>query len=162
MGSNQLSRRWQRIAVSFAGPFAEFILLGVFLVALYFLTPHISPRWDFYVEKMLRFMVIVNLFWALVNLLPIWPLDGGQIAREISRAIMPQRGTSFSLGLSMLVSGIFALHILMASQGRPLLPYVPAFSMFMALFFAMFCVNSFLALQAENERRRGWDNDEWT
>jgi hypothetical protein len=42
------------------------------------------------------------------------------------------------------------------------LPYIPAFGMLTALFFAMFCVNSFLALQAENERRRGYDHDEWT
>ncbi len=162
VGSNQLSRRWQRIAVSFAGPFAEFVLLGGILVAYYFLTPHISPRWEPYVEKMLWFMVIINLIWGLLNLLPIWPLDGGQIAREICQALMPQRGTLFSLGLSMVVSGILALHILMASQGRPLLPYIPGFGMLTALFFAMFCVNSYLALQIENERRRDRDYDQWT
>ena len=43
VGSNHLDRRWQRIAVSFAGPFAEFLLLGVFL-ALVFSRDRICPR----------------------------------------------------------------------------------------------------------------------
>lgn len=162
VGSNQLPRRWQRIAVLFAGPFAEFVLLAIFLVGYFFLEPHVSPRWAPYVDTVLTFMVFINLFWALVNLLPIWPLDGGQIAREISQAIMPERGTSFSLGISMVVSGLLAVHLFMASQGRPLIPikYLNFGSMFSAFFFAMFCLGSFRALQAEDERRR-WDHDHW-
>ncbi len=164
IGSNQLPRRWQRIAVSFAGPFAEFVLLAIFMVAFIFLGPYLPPRWDPYVETVIAFMVWINLFWGLVNLLPIWPLDGGQIAREICQAAMPQRGTAFSLGISMVVSGVLAVHMLMASHGRPLIPirYLNFGDMFLAFFFAMFCVSSFLALQAENERRRHWDHDEWT
>jgi stage IV sporulation protein FB len=162
IGSNQLQRRWQRIAVSFAGPFAEFLLLGVFFVVFFFVGPHLSPAWTPYVETMWDFMKWINFFWALVNLLPIWPLDGGQIAREICQAIMPQRGTSFSLGISMVVSGVLAAHMLMASYGQPLIPKLKFGDMFLAFFFAMFCVGSFAALQAENARRDRWDQDEWT
>ncbi|MGH7174297.1 MAG: site-2 protease family protein [Gemmataceae bacterium] len=162
VGSNHLSRRWQRIAVSFAGPFAEFVLLGVFLVLLFFLRPYLPAKWDPYVREMWWFMVFINLFWALVNLLPIWPLDGGQITREISQAILPQRGATFSLGISLVVSGLLAIHMLMASRGHPLIPYLNFGDMFLAIFFALFCVSSFAALQAENERRRKWDQDEWT
>jgi len=164
IGSNQVPRRWQRIAVSFAGPLADFILLGIFLVFLIFLAPYLSPQWMPYIRIMAAFMIRINLFWGLVNLLPIWPLDGGQIAREICQALMPERGTAFSLGISMVVSGVLAVHMLMASQGRPLLPipYLEFGDMFLAFFFALFCVSSFMALQAENERRRHWDHNEWT
>lgn len=161
IGSNQLHRRWQRIAVSFAGPFAEFLLLAVFLGMLYLVGPHLPPKWAPYSAQLLDFMLLINLFWAIVNLLPIWPLDGGQIAREICQAIMPQHGTAISLGLSLVVSGVLAVHMLMASRGRPLIPFLGFGDMFLALFFALFCATSFLALQAENERRRS-DHDEWT
>jgi Zn-dependent protease len=162
IGSKRLYARWQRILVSFAGPLAQFLLLGAVLALLFFLAPYVPLGWGPHVERIAEFLVWINLFWALLNLLPIWPLDGGQIARELCQAVMPERGTLFSLGISMVVSGLLAVHILMASQGRPLLPYVPAFGMLTALFFAMFCISSFLALQAENARRHQWSDDEWT
>ena len=28
-------------------------------------------------------LLFVNIFWGLVNLLPVFPLDGGQISREL-------------------------------------------------------------------------------
>lgn len=162
IGSNQLARRWQRMLVSFAGPLAQFLLLGGVFAFLFFLEPNVSPAWRPHVERITGFLVWINLFWALLNLLPIWPLDGGQIARELFQAIMPERGTAFSLGISMVVSGFLAVHLLMAMQGKPLIPYLNYRSMYMAIFFALFCLTSFTALQAENARRRPWRDDEWT
>ena len=50
-------------------------------------------------------MVFINLFWPLLNLLPIWPLDGGQITREACvGALGQQRGLSISLGISLVVA----------------------------------------------------------
>ena len=165
IGSNQLARRWQRILVLLAGPGIQLILLAI-LAILWFsrrrILLSVPPASWHSVELVLSMLVEINLIWPILNLLPIWPLDGGQVTRELCQAIMPARGTAFSLGISMVVSGVLAVHVLMASRGRPLLPYVPAFGMMTALFFAMFCVSSFAALQAENERRHHWDHDEWT
>ncbi len=164
VGSNVLQRRWQRILVSFAGPGAEFLLLAAFLGLVRLFEPHLSREWVPYVQKMVIYMIWINLFWGLLNLLPIWPLDGGQITRELCMAIMPVRGLSCSLGISLVVSGVLAVHTFMASRGQPLipLPYLNFGSMFMAIFFLMFCISSFSALQAESERHRRWDHDEWT
>jgi stage IV sporulation protein FB len=162
IGSNSLSRRWQRVLVLLAGPGAELLLLAVFLGLVYFFGPHVSPEWLPYLGWMVTYMIWINLFWGLLNLLPIWPLDGGQILRELSMAVMPSRGLSFSLGISMVVSGLLAAHCFMASQNRPLIPFLKFGSMFMAFFFLMFCISSFSALQAESERHRRWDHDEWT
>jgi Zn-dependent protease len=165
IGSNRLERRWQRILVLLAGPGIQLLLWVVLLwtsVWILVAVARVTPAWREVVAFILAMLLQINLFWPVLNLLPIWPLDGGQITREVCQALMPTRGTAFSLGISLVVSGLLAVHILMASRGRPLLPYVPAFSMLTALFFAMFCVSSFTALQAENERRRHWDQDEWT
>jgi Zn-dependent protease len=178
IGSKQMSPRWQRILVSFAGPLIQLLLLAAIWFGrdwLFQMIPPASRRaaWSIW------FMLFeINLLWPLLNLLPIWPLDGGQISREVFQGVLGERGTAVSLGISMVVAGFLAVHELMASRGRPLLrlpewestsPFVLLLkgmceygSMFMALFFLLFCVSSFLALQAENARRHPWREDEWT
>jgi len=178
IGSKQQSSRWQRILVSFAGPLIQLVLLALIWFGkdwLFHLIPPGSWRTALLIWNMLFY---INLFWPLLNLLPIWPLDGGQIAREVCQGGMGVRGTAVSLGISMVVAGFLAAHELMASRGHPLLripvsesssPYLHLLKrwcesgdMFMAIFFLMFCISSFLALQAENARRHQWSDDEWT
>ena len=60
----------------------------------------------------LLFLAEINLFWPLLNLLPIWPLDGGQITREVSTAVSRRQGLVVSLWISLIVSGFLALHAL--------------------------------------------------
>ena len=64
--------------------------------------------------------LINNLFWicvlwGVVNLLPIYPLDGGQIAREILLKFNPRDGIRQSLMLSILAAGAMALFGLYAA-----------------------------------------------
>lgn len=164
VGSNALARRWQRILVLLAGPLIQLVLFLVLVCLVIWVLPA-PPREGERppVDVIVSLLLEINLIWPILNLLPIWPLDGGQITREVLQAIMPARGTAFSLGISMVVSGLLAVHMLMDSKGRPLIPFLRGYgSMWMAIFFALFCVSSFLALQAENERRRQWSEDEWT
>jgi Zn-dependent protease len=178
IGSNHLDRRGQRILVSFAGPGIQLVLLALLWFGKDWLL-HLLPLQVATAAIRIWLMLFeINLLWPLLNLLPIWPLDGGQITRETCQGLIPARGTAFSLGISMVVSGFLAAHELMASKGRPLIQlpiseYSSSFlrllkamleygDMFMALFFALFCVSSFLALQAENQRRQQWSDDEWT
>jgi len=162
IGSNRLARRWQRILVLLAGPGIQLVLWGLLVVTSQPIIDAVPPPRQDAVDFILYMLLEINLFWPILNLLPVWPLDGGQATREVCQAIAPEKGTAISLGISMVVSGLLAAHALMSSQGKPLLPYVPAFGMFTAILFAMLCVSSFSALQAENERRRHWDRDEWT
>jgi Zn-dependent protease len=185
IGSNGLKIRWQRILVLFAGPFIQLTLLGLVWLGKDWMADFLPQRsWKSAVAVWLMLFEI-NLFWPLLNLMPIWPLDGGQITRETCQGLLRERGTVISLGISMVVSGVLAVHELMASRGSPLIrlpseiagtltltlcrgefvvtfPFLGSGSMFMAFFFAMFCVSSYAALQAENERRSNWDHHEWT
>lgn len=162
IGSNQLARRWQRILVLLAGPGIQLVLWAGLRFGGSWLLLSVPPASQPSVVPVFVMLVYINLYWPILNLLPIWPLDGGQVTREVCQAIAPERGAAFSLGISMVVSGVLAAHALMSSRGHPLLPKpVPEFGMFTAFFFAMMCVSSFSALQAENERRRHWEHDEW-
>jgi stage IV sporulation protein FB len=178
IGSNELDRRWQRVLVLLAGPCIQLALYALLRFTLPYYFFRIPPHLLKPVLLANLMLMNINLYWALLNLLPIWPLDGGQICREVFQAGMPGRGTAVSLGISMVVSGLLAVHELMASKGRPLINFPisdsdPSFvrqlkgmfqggDMFMAMFFAMFFATSLMALQAENQRRSQWSDDEWT
>lgn len=59
----------------------------------------------------LSLMKGVNLFWTVLNLLPVLPLDGGQLLRLILEACLGSRGVKYALGTSLavafLISGYF-------------------------------------------------------
>jgi stage IV sporulation protein FB len=180
IGSNQLRSRWQRIAVCFAGPLAGFVFLGLILAFLWIydadgflwclrglglpmgedvaleLTPRIRHP---LVWAGLFDLIWINLFWGLMNLLPVWPLDGGQISRDAWLGVSPETGLKHSLGLSMLVAGLLAIHSFMVAIGRQLLP-IPIGSTYTALLFAMLAVQSYQLLQQAHAEER-WRDEHW-
>jgi Zn-dependent protease len=174
IGSSDVPRRWQRNLVYFAGPFAGFVLLGVVLAVLLVTLPP-GPallRQDFLRGLMVRMgraewsllvamavidLVQINLFWGLLNLLPVWPLDGGRISRETMEWCSPQRGAAIAFFVSGAVAGLLAANALAGYLGRPFLPYVPAGGLYMAFFFGMMALSSFqlYQIEAQRGRRRG-------
>jgi Zn-dependent protease len=131
IGSKNLPNRWQRILVSAAGPLIQFIPFGlVWLIWIYqreiFGMDVLLGRAGTPIRAALHFLWWINLWWPLLNLLPIWPLDGGQIARELFDYFMPGRGIRTALGVSMLVAGSIAAHALLSmNRGKPIVPYLP-------------------------------------
>lgn len=65
----------------------------------------VSLYWEPFARFAANYMVLqllwINVLWGAVNLLPIYPLDGGQISREICLLGQPQRGMILSLQISM-------------------------------------------------------------
>jgi membrane-associated protease RseP (regulator of RpoE activity) len=51
----------------------------------------------------------VSVFWGAINLLPIYPLDGGQIAREVIMRLNQREGLQLSLVISLVTAGTMAL-----------------------------------------------------
>jgi Zn-dependent protease len=157
VGSNRLARRWQRILVLLAGPGIQLLLFAA-LLGLGFLPPDSGPgSWGPYAKRAFSYLFVINLYWPILNLLPVFPLDGGQISRELCEAVSPQRGVAFSLGLSMVVAGFLAVHCLVATPETALLPWLPTRDYFLAMMFALLAVTSFQALQMENARQRQWE-----
>lgn len=161
IGSNQLAERWKRIAVSLAGPGIQLLFFGVLQLSHLWILDHIAPDWSDRVYVFLFMLLMINKYWALLNLLPIWPLDGGMIARELCTAASPQKGGETSLLISIGVSGILAIHCLMAYYDKPLVPSLDWLGgIYMTLFFALFCVQSLQIYQQERSRRNPWRDDE--
>jgi Zn-dependent protease len=70
--------RAQSIFVSAAGPLASLALGG-----LVWLVDKAYPVSEPHAIRLVRDFLFVNFFWTAINLLPILPMDGGQICREL-------------------------------------------------------------------------------
>ena len=57
----------------------------------------------------LRLAIWVNIFLNILNLAPVYPLDGGQIARQLFLVSDPWNGLKYSVILSIVVSALIAL-----------------------------------------------------
>lgn len=166
VGSSALYERWKRILVILAGPGIQLAFYGLLSLVLYYRPVRPNPvmllvgpqAFNDYLWLATIMLLSVNLWWPILNLFPVWPLDGGQVAREIFTKVSPRNGVRYSLVLSIVVAGGLALNALSARMGGPTVPYVPAGGRLMIMFFAMFAIESFFLLQAENARNRHWRN----
>lgn len=69
--------RSQEIIMTLAGPFAGFALAAVaYAIVWQFPTVLLTPN----AGLLLSFLVSVNFWWGVMNLLPVPPLDGGHVA----------------------------------------------------------------------------------
>ncbi len=126
------------IGISAAGPLAGFALIVVVSGILLLCGLNIIPRLDWFANVVpipslmiepaeffktfsvlprqvlilfylfLADLFFISIFWGLLNLLPIYPLDGGQISRELFLVFNRRSGIVNSLRLSVIVGGAFA------------------------------------------------------
>lgn len=109
--------RSQNILVVMAGPAAGFALWGLMLLVERFLESnhyfHDTNELDLHVMNLLvGEMLWINLYWSLFNLLPIYPLDGGQILRDVVGPRHMQ--VTYTVGAALAAG----LCVYMALQGR--------------------------------------------
>jgi Zn-dependent protease len=123
--------RPQSFVVTAAGPAVQ-ILLGILLFALIPLMPAMSPHGRNFISDLMS----ISIIWALLNLLPIVPLDGG---RMLDAILGPER-THITLWTTIIVASLIAI-IALKTTGSILLP------VFMGMF-------AWQAWQALRENRR--------
>jgi stage IV sporulation protein FB len=159
---HRLPVRSQRIIVSLAGPFANFVLAGIVWGTDYVLPWQFTNDFSFVTYRLL---FIINIFLGLVNLLPVYPLDGGQVSREIWLRYQPGMGIINSLKMSFVVAVLFSAYAF--SCYFNVIPpdwtvYWLRPGIFAAVLFAVMAVLNFQELQ--NEMRKGsyWsDREPW-
>jgi len=162
-GSTRRRETWLAdVVISLAGPFAGFLFAGVTFLGLALggrepelvFDPYslVYMQWiDFdapNVNILLWYMQFINIFWGLVNLLPVFPLDGGQVARAVLGKLNPADGLRQSLALGVLVAGGLA--------GICLVRWHATFG---AIFFGYMAYQNFVILQQTSGGGfggRGW------
>ncbi len=152
-GYSRGSESLRQVLISLAGPMAGFLLAAA-IVLIVFLTgygdqvyltifgPAVGglPSWQLTV--FVNFVLFISVVWGMINLLPIYPLDGGQIAREFFLKLSTQQGIRQSLMVSIVCA------VLMAAAGLLLLH-----SFFTALLFGYLAFSNYATLQVYNGRR---------
>ncbi|MDR1383134.1 MAG: site-2 protease family protein [Planctomycetaceae bacterium] len=100
-------KSWGQILISFAGPAAGFLFSFVFWVIYAVFSDKVST--NEYLLILLGNFIIIGIIWGILNLMPVYPLDGGQISREICHLISPRHGIRVSLVISVVVAIALAL-----------------------------------------------------
>lgn len=94
-------RFWQQFVIVFNGPLFGFGLCLLATALLWAPLPLLG-------YKICKAFQMANLLWSAVNLLPVLPLDGGQLLRIVLEGIFGLKGFKASLLLSALLSGVFS------------------------------------------------------
>jgi Zn-dependent protease len=135
------------IAVALAGPGAGFLFYGLILAGVAGLRVADIPLRDLSPE--VRFTIYnlewINLWWGLVNLLPVYPLDGGRVCQSLlimSRTRDPDRKT-YAIGAT--VAGAVAI---LAYQYQDRMGGV-----YPAVLFGLLCIQNVQLLQ---NRESNW------
>jgi len=127
------------ILITFAGPAAGLMLGGASIATAFLLVVNgveVTPL----VDETLTQLIWVNFAWSILNLLPVFPLDGGQITRDVLTSMNPSKGETWALWISVVIAGLIA---------------VAAFTLrltFLGFMFALMGYNNFQMLQ----QRRYW------
>lgn len=84
----------------------------------------------------LNSFIWMGLFWSVLNLLPVQPLDGGCIARAFMERVSPRSGITVSLYVSLFLAVMLAVFCAMERN------------FFMAFFFFLFARNNYAELKS--------------
>lgn len=82
----------------------EVITQGMILFRVYF-----QPFASNIANQLVADLLQINVLWGLINLIPIYPLDGGRVSRELFTLNQPRRGIVQSLWLSAGAATAFAI-----------------------------------------------------
>ena len=111
----------------------QLIRLSLLVGKLYF------ERFDLMASNVIVWMLLwINIFWGLMNLLPVYPLDGGQVARELLTLgpRSPRNGIELSLKISFGVAvGVAVLSVIITKD------------IFLAILFGFLAYNNYRTLQ---------------
>lgn len=138
----------QQAFVSAAGPALQMasaiLLMGLLLLAGFYvpLPFELPASWQGSqplpseaAHSFVFYYLVVSIFWALLNLWPVYPLDGGQIARSLFQMFGGNNATQHSLMLSVGAGAIAALWGFQNGQ------------MYIGIMFALLAYSCYQALQ---------------
>lgn len=163
---------YYQIAVSAAGPGAGFLLAAVVVGAVYLSGHSIVYIFKFpygiiffpvgianeILASFVFDLLFISIAWGLLNLLPVYPLDGGSISREVFLKLNPYEGIRWSLMLSFVTAAGIAVLVLAqtvrgAALARETGGTASGGSLYVALLFGYLAYSSYTMLTIYTRRR---------
>lgn len=112
--------RWERAGIAAAGPLSQFAS-GV--VALLLLGANPFSRDDIVASEATVTVWWAGIVLALVNLIPVLPLDGGAIVTTALERLAPRHGRKVMLWFSIAVSSGLLVFAVLVADARGFLPF---------------------------------------
>jgi Zn-dependent protease len=99
---------WHKdVLATLAGP-----VLGLLFGGAIYVIDQSAPPSSTYLTKVIAYLLYVNIYWSVINLAPISPMDGGRITNVLLIRLFGRRGFLFaqliSLGLCVVLFALFA------------------------------------------------------
>lgn len=155
---------WQRALILLSGSLGNLLLYGL-LWAL--ADPHrnplpvdrLGPEWTRFIAQAVGIAMLINAFWAILNALPLWPLDGGRVAVDIGDRLLGRRGQVIALVVSLVVCLLLSLTVVgwarqsLTNRFDPHYPLYLLFFLIQTLYCYFFWLSSFRALWGETPSR---------
>jgi Zn-dependent protease len=117
-------------------PKSLLVMIAFLPIAQFLQNPHVSA--------FVFFLLYINVYWGLINLLPIYPLDGGQICRSLLELAHRRDSLRLSLWISVITSAGLAVYVLVQREDY-----------FLTAFFAYLAYTSYMTLEGYMGRG-GW------
>lgn len=153
---------WEQALVSFAGSGAGFLGVAALLAVAFLCGGELSVSFgtpipivlpldwlvgvdsgapfDAFLGYFVWGFIYIGVFWGAVNLVPVYPLDGGQIATALGAQLSPQNGVRNALILSVVCAAGLAYFFFLRG------------SVFAAFFFAYLAYQNYAILQNASRR----------
>jgi stage IV sporulation protein FB len=159
--STRWGSRWANVAlgpkenifISLAGPGAGFLLAALVIIAVFLSGGTVLTSWllgfipvpsmailPFGGNLLTMFVTAllwVNIFWGFINLMPVHPLDGGNVTRNALLQADPADGVRKSLWISVIAGALIALVAFFFLR-----------SLYMAFLFGFLAFQSYQAVQS--------------
>jgi Zn-dependent protease len=144
----------RQVLISLAGPFAGFLLAGLILGGVAAAGGVVTVNWlarviplpvaylplgGTVVNLTIGAFLWISIFWGVINLVPVYPLDGGSVARNLLIQADPLGGLRKSLWLSVIAGGLVAVLSLVLLR-----------SIFIALLFGLLAFQSYQSLSGRS------------
>ena len=161
-GSRRTYDDQAQIVVSLAGPIFNFLLGGLLIGIIYALGGTVNYYWSglfpIFTPELQETMfkgnqaiwifftagLFANLVWGILNLIPVYPLDGGQVARAAFNIFDSHNGLRNSLSFSFVVALFVAIYGFMNGD------------QFLGILFGFMAYSNYQMLQHGGGMGRGW------
>ena len=136
---------WQDVVIALAGPVAQLLFAGALIAGAFAANRLAGPiRVDSALAgTAAEALLFVNLAWPVLNLLPIFPLDGGQVLRAVLGRFLRRGGDLWTARVGLFVAAVCGA-----------LALVKLNSPFLGVLFGLLAVRNYQAMSGPPVRRR--------
>jgi tetratricopeptide (TPR) repeat protein len=99
--SHEPEKPVHRLLIYLAGPLATAVLGALFFVIYYYMPPNLPFFWIYIYSRLFLALTVLNIALFIFNILPVYPLDGGNILHALMELLFGKPGANL---ITMIIS----------------------------------------------------------